>query len=399
MSFDPQDAARRYHAANAETLRWMLDRAPLGPGFLDTKVHSLTLRDYTDADGLRGPGFTYGWIQGRGLEALATHASETDDPARAARLDAAARRLYGVLTDLLDRDGHGYFCYDADLRPVVAAEPVTVQERPADIWTYTDAFWAKGLVAAAARHAPEDLPRHVAYLARVVDAIRRGRFQMDERVPLSDDALCAQPADFGPRMILLGACPLLRRIGRPEAAAFGAEFLAHVLDRHLDPRTGLLANVPGGRECNPGHAIELVGFAFEDGTLARPHADRLLRLLAASFRAGFGGTGIALSVDAATGETLNPLRPWWSLPETIRAAALAHAATRDPEALRIWEEADAAFFAHYWRPGTGLAIQTRGPDGPVDHVPATPDLDPGYHTGLSLLAAARAAQHMTKEHT
>ena len=26
-------------------------------------------------------------------------------------------------------------------------------------------------------------------------------------------------------------------------------------------------------------------------------------------------------------------------------------------------------------------------DGPADFVPATPDLDPGYHTGLSLLAA------------
>jgi mannose/cellobiose epimerase-like protein (N-acyl-D-glucosamine 2-epimerase family) len=201
-------------------------------------------------------------------------------------------------------------------------------------------------------------------------------------------------------MILLGACPLLRRIGRPDAAAFGAGFLAHVLDRHLDPQSGLLANAPGGRAANPGHAIEMIGFAFEDGTLARGEtAQRLVRLLAASFRAGFDGTGIALSVDAATGETLTPLRPWWSLPEAIRAAALAHAETGDPEALAVWEAADAAFFAHYWRPGTGLAIQTRGPDGPVDHVPATPDLDPGYHTGLSLLAAARAAEHLTREDT
>ena len=30
-------------------------------------------------------------------------------------------------------------------------------------------------------------------------------------------------------------------------------------------------------------------------------------------------------------------------------------------------------------------------DGPIDHVPATPDLDPGYHTGLSLLAAIEVA--------
>jgi len=30
-------------------------------------------------------------------------------------------------------------------------------------------------------------------------------------------------------------------------------------------------------------------------------------------------------------------------------------------------------------------------DGPVDFIPATPDLDPGYHTGLSLLAAITVA--------
>lgn len=281
---------------------------------------------------------------------------------------------------------------------MLAKDPVAAQETPPDIWTYTDAFWAKGLVAAAARHAPHDLPRRLDYLDRVVQAIRRGRFQMDERVPLSEAALAAQPDDFGPRMILLGACPLLRAVGHPERAAFGAEFLDHVPAKHLDASSGLLRNVPGRTECNVGHAIELAGFAFADGTLVgAARAGRLARLLSASFRAGFDGRGIAVAVDAATGEVTAPLRSWWSLPETIRAAALADAATGDAEALRIWEAADVAFFAHYWRAETGVAVQMLGPDGPVDHVPATPDPDPGYHTGLSLLAAARAADHLREE--
>jgi len=37
-----------------------------------------------------------------------------------------------------------------------------------------------------------------------------------------------------------------------------------------------------------------------------------------------------------------------------------------------------------------VAYQTMTKEGPIDWVPATPDLDPGYHTGLSLLAAIEA---------
>ncbi len=53
-----------------------------GSPFIDTKLNSITLEDYTVADGLRGPSYLYGWIQGRGLEALATHAAffERTDP-------------------------------------------------------------------------------------------------------------------------------------------------------------------------------------------------------------------------------------------------------------------------------------------------------------------------------
>ena len=42
---------------------------------------------------------------------------------------------------------------------------------------------------------------------------------MDEKAEIGPAALAAQPDDFGPRMILLGAAGLLHRIGRPQAAA------------------------------------------------------------------------------------------------------------------------------------------------------------------------------------
>jgi hypothetical protein len=403
MTRDPflATARRTYAAANAGTLRWMLARPPLGGAFLNTKQHSVTLADYGPADGHRAPACTYGWIQGRGLESLATHAGffDTEDPVLAAALDAAAGPLLARLDALHARDGHAYFTYDAELNPVYPdAGGVIRPQRPAgDIFTYADIFVVKGLLAAGHRLGrTEHQPRHLAALAAIVAAIEQGRFQIDERRPLTPEALRAQPDDFGPRMILLAGGGLLRRLGLRAHAAYCDRFIADVLGRYRDPASGLLRNVPGLDPCNVGHGIEFVGFALDH---LPPDADPALvetleAVLIASFRRGFVGPGIALSVSAATGEVLNPLCPWWSLPETIRAAALAYARTGNPDVLAIWQAAHEAFFTRYWRGTPPLAYQTLTADGTVDYVPATPDLDPGYHTGLSLLAAIEVADSL-----
>ncbi len=396
----PAGAAPRYRRAIADGLRWMLARPALGPGWLNTKLDSRTLRNFGAEDGVKGPDFVYGWIQGRGLEALATHAAalEQRDQALAAACDDAARRLYRLLDGLVAGDGHAYFLYDARLRPArMDGTDVVEQARPPDVYTYADAFAAKGLVAAAARHAPEDVERHLAYLGRVVGAVEAGRFQLDEKAPLGANALARQPEDFGPRMILLGACGMLRRIGQGDAAGFGASFLDTVLARHMTQESGLLRTVLGADDCNPGHAIELVGFAHDDPALA-DRAPVLADLLATTFEAGFRGPGIALRLSCVTGEVRDPLCPWWSLPEAIRAAALVCRATKDARAARVWAQSDAAFFDRYWRAEEGIAYQTLAPCGPVDFAPATPDLDPGYHTGLSLLRAAEIAEEAERAH-
>jgi len=389
-------ASTTYADANAATLRWMLDRT--GPsGFLNTKQNSISLADYGPEDGLRGPAYLYGWIQGRGLEAIATHAAyfEGKEDALAQALDHAGTRLYRLLDELSREHGHAYFCYDAAMTPVYPAIDGAVQKQqyPAEIFTYSDAFVAKGLVAASARYAPADLPRHLAYFSAVIASIEEGRFQMDERIPLSRKALEAQPDDFGPRMILLGAAGMLSRLGFSEHAAYAHRFITHVIENHFDPRTGLLRNVPGEDACNVGHGIEFVGFALDylpaeaDAALVQT----LERILIASFRSGYVDPGIALSLSLETGATLSPYCPWWSLPETIRSAALCYQRTGNPEALLVWQQAHDAFFSRYWRGTPPIAYQTMTSDGPVDFVPATPDLDPGYHTGLSLLAAIHAA--------
>jgi hypothetical protein len=192
-------------------------------------------------------------------------------------------------------------------------------------------------------------------------------------------------------MILLGAAGLLHRIGRSEHAAFADRFITHVLECHFDPESDLLRNVPGTDACNVGHAIEFVGFTLDhlQGSAEPALVQQLQSVLKSSFARGFVGPGVCLSVSAATGNCLSPYCPWWSLPETIRSAALCFAITGDGDVLDIWEQADRAFFTNYWR--GSVAYQTLKGSGPVDFVPATPDLDPGYHTGLSLLAAIHVA--------
>lgn len=387
-------ARATYARANAGTLRWMLARQALAGRFLNTKLHSVTLRDYDASDGHRAPQYIYGWIQGRGLEALATHADffEHDDPALATELDRAATPLCDALDALQRRDDHAYFTYDAELRPVYPdhQDVVRPQVQPADIYSYSDIFVAKGLLAAGARlKRTTDLPRHLDYFNAIVAAIEEGRFQIDERVPLSPAELARQPDDFGPRMILLAGGGLLRRIDLAAATGYCDRFIDHVLTHHLDAPSSLLRNVPGQDACNVGHGIEFIGFALDHLPSDADPAlvDKLERILIASFRAGFVGPGIALSVSAATGTVLNPLCPWWSLPETIRSAALCYARTGNAETLAVWKQAHEAFFGTYWRGDPPLAYQTMTSGGPIDYVPATPDLDPGYHTGLSLLAA------------
>lgn len=404
-----RDAADRYVADTRETLGWMLgrldrridgdDRASPPSAFVDTKVNPLTLEDYTVADGLRGPGFTYDWIQGRALEALCTHAAffERRDSGLAARLDVASARLHAALATAVGPSVEAAFCRDPDGVPVrtTGHGAGRARRREPGLRCYGDVFAVKGLIAAASRHGrAAELERHLGTLADIVDAVDEGRFLRDERGDVDAATLAREGEEYGPRMILLGASALLARLRLGARDDFSERFVDSVLARHRDPASGLLADAPGGTTCNVGHGIELVGLALETlrGRLSPALRDALCDLLVAHAGAGFAGPGIALEIEIPTGRATGPYRPWWSLPETVRAAALAHEASGRQALLGIWRRAHDDYFDHYRRAALPIAYQTLTADGPVDHVPATPDLDPAYHTGLSLLAAIECVE-------
>jgi mannose/cellobiose epimerase-like protein (N-acyl-D-glucosamine 2-epimerase family) len=175
--------------------------------------------------------------------------------------------------------------------------------------------------------------------------------------------------------------------------------------------------------CDPGHACEFVGLSMkllrvaeQRGVINHVAPARLAgyrailpEVLARNFANGFsaGGIGIVKAVNLLTREIIHTDMPWWSLPETMRAAAEVGRVISTTGAMRLreaekhasplrveaWHPTEIgrlcanAFAAGYVRPEVHLmAYQTLGADGrPVDAIPGMPDADPGYHTGLSLI--------------
>ncbi len=422
-----QHTRSRYIQANGNALDWQLERMSASNALINTKINSISLLEYSHADGNRGPDFIYGWIQGRGLEAMVTQATyfQTSRPELSRRLDKKAIVLYNTLSKLYSSQNGAYFCYDKNIKPICFADAngLTPQHRQENISTYADIFVTKGLIAAASRFAQSNLAKHLDALDTIIDAINHDRFLMSESLHITDSLLKTQPLDFGPRMIALGAAALLHQLDLAEYDTFSAKFIDHILTHHVDLNSGLVANQPGGHVCNIGHGIEFAGFALDiirqkayaestastelpstskqamitDFTASTDLTEKLSRVITSSFSAGFNGIGIQLSVDISSMTPIDVHCPWWSLPETIRAAALAYEATGETAMCDIWRTTDEAFFTNFWRLNPPIAYQMLTSDGPVDSVPATPDLDPGYHTGLSLLAAIEAADRMLKQ--
>ena len=386
-----REACRTYTRINTEALEWMIARPSPRHPFLDLKVNSITGQDYTDADGLRSPAYIYGWIQGRGLEALVTHGIwlKTRNRELSERLLARARLLYEALAELVDRDGGAYFVYDRTTLPAWpdAQGALHPQNLRNGYRGPADAFVAKGLIAAANQFDPGRLDDWLAYLADIVASVEEDRLILAERQAFDASAIARQATNYSQRMLMLSAADLLNRLGLTEAAGFGERFISHVLDNHLHAGRNLLSDEVGSDFCNPGHAVEFAGFALAycRSTGLKTPLPALLDLVEGCAAQGFHGPGVAIGVSIATGQIESPYYPWWTLPETIRSAAYAYAASGESRFLDIWREAHDRFFTSYWRDQPPFAIQNRDINGPVDVAPATPDLDPLYHTGLSLL--------------
>lgn len=398
-----------------ETLGTILERTGERP-FLDTKFDVIDGRDYAGAaePAFRSGRTVYAWIQGRGLEALAGHLHAGFGDAGCIR--AVLRRVSSRLERIRAANGGRMFFMMSPDGVFLNGDGTPRREPLPGDANYSDLFCAKGLLHAARALQDAALEREaLAYLERTVAAIGELRFVTDQQPFDPANPVAARPGKVqqGPFMIALsGIAAAAELTGDVKWLDRGCRFLRRVLTLHVDHSRGepelFEAVRPDGtpyREdgrliSDPGHALEFAGLALKflavlekagrPGSAAALHADRMLlaRLLRRHFTLGFrpGPGGIVKSFDLIGRCTVNADMPWWSLPETIRAAAEAEAA-----GCGDFSDITGACAGALWNRFTNVeqhcfAYQTRDASGrPVRVIPAVPDLDPGYHTNLSLI--------------
>jgi hypothetical protein len=427
---------RAYESMLLAGVHALLDRAERQPdyGFVDTKFSLVDGRDFDPADPLRGKATIYGWIQGRALEALAGHRAwlkrtpgispelRHDLDVRlqmlltrlVSNLEDLRRRNHGRLSFVMTREGQPLQIVDC--RDVVRGDPQP--DAPAN---FTDLFYAKGLAAAAASLGDQGTLQAARQLFDwVAREIENERFTSDQQqLDPGNPGVKSVPGrhPHSPRMIALGATALFSALTQDDVyRQMGMRFIGHVtrhyvntdgqapgaaafgLWEYVDDHGRPYIEADGVLRSLPGHATEFVGLALKHLRVSGCAEPRLQGLLAQTLRANFqsgwaaNGRGIVQGVDLLSGRVLNPNMPWWSLPETIRATMECRGFLPAAE-WKPWAQmavmCSNAFIRHYVRPEVHcMAIQTLDEAGRVAQViPAVPDADPCYHTGLSVIDA------------
>ena len=396
---------------------------------INTKLDLLTGKDFSAQDPwYKQKDIIFCWIQGRGIEALARHIryfAQKNDTGRVERLTKFLvavtdsmefvrlrnhNRLFFMMNlrgDKLTLDANGNPQKNTELCPTA---------------NYSDLFYTKGLLASAClQKSKKLLPRARKWLDVTIADIKNETFKTDQQMfdPANPVTYIYGKQLQGPKMIALSATALGMEVdtdNRDHWERSGKALLKILFEKYLAledkgelkqydfweavDKDGVPWEDNGKIICDPGHGLEFVGLSLKNllsfktpsgiklaNKCRKFYADLLVHL----FEIGFapGPQGIIKSFDLRSRKPVNTDMPWWSLPETIRAAALCYEFTGDERCCDIMKKCLDAFFNCYVRYDLHhMAVQTRNSRGEaVAVIPATPDADPGYHTNLSLIDA------------
>lgn len=401
-------------------------------GWVDMKFNPATGEERS-GEVVRGPGAgdfyrrdrVYGWIQGRALESLVAHARwlarlKGYVTVPADRVAKAATALNATLSSKCFKAGRMTASFVMDPRGEALGPGI-----PEGFTTLSHLFCLRGLAAYAdfAQLPESESTPVIEALRRGVDEANAGRC-MDDQIKFGSrggESYSLERRGYEGQMIALGACEILYGItGAKEDLDRGLEAISYVVGNHLCilPRAGIAmidAFGPDGEPLpedgrlatNPGHAIEFAGLAFgffrkaaaKAGMTGYPRewtdAVKSLSQLVVRYH-GLCRTlhgGVVRSMDASTGEAIQDFCPWWSSFEAARTFAEMHALADTDAGREYCAEAFDSYLgtikAAYLKPSSiGIPVQTISYEGKVlSIIPATPDIDAGYHTGMPLLSA------------
>ena len=415
-----KELIQQYETIINSTVDIILKRFEVHPeyGFIDTKFDLMTGNDHFSTEDkaslFRSGKVIYSWIQGRALESLAGHlAASYGEKERilpvlrsvCGKMQRAGEKNNGRMFFTLDTDGSRIYPDGSPCKEAIAGDA-----------NYSDLFVSKGLFNAAYVLGDKELfAGSVNYFKNTLIAIENHRFVTDQQPFDPANPVTAQEGKLlqGPFMIALSGITAAAELTEDEwYCDCGVRFIERILDIHMKFDQGrpdfFEAVHPdnsvwvenGKLLCDPGHTLEFLGLAQKFllylETLHRKQDEKLLdrcrelfpKLLEHTFNIGYSPSarGIIKSFDVISQTPINQDMPWWSLPETIRAAAENEIFCSCDQS-RIIDLCSAAFWNDFTCKEQGyFAWQTRNKEGkPAAVIPASPDIDPGYHTNLSLI--------------
>jgi N-acylglucosamine 2-epimerase (GlcNAc 2-epimerase) len=407
--------------------------------WIDTKLNLITGDDFSKDDPLRSKDIVYSWIQGRGLESLSLHIEWLRNNCVAKNDLILAKRLESIIREVSEsiakakeiNAGHLFF----SLNPLGKAlkrlnnESWVVKTMSfQDPWNFSDIFASRGLFSGSYILHDDALQSDAAeYVKNVLAGIIERNFETDQLALSAGNNPRAVKGRFShaPWMIMIGSMTLLLKHKVKDAFELGVTIIRYILDNYININgrwpdlkefdyvefinsDGDLWYTNGNVLSDPGHALEFVGLSIQfilaansPGSLNPQEELQIKNLTSAmfpifkrSFTNGYDYEhgGIVKLLDLISRKRINKEMPWWSLPETMRAALGCYAIITDPVdrsfCMDSYSLCHDSFFENYINdnsPGM-LAIQSRDENGQVcDSIPAVPDADPGYHTGLALI--------------
>lgn len=450
-NFSFSEVAPYYEKMLVCILDTMMERMKISSGaFIDTKLNLITGKNFEKLDDpsvdFKSNRNVFGWIQGRGLESLVGHSkwlknvsilNEEEKENRVIALEDLIRNLALTLEMIRSKNqGHLFFTFDqnGNFFRINDSGKKEFFEKEDDSHTMTDLFYSKGFGAAAKLLGDVSLQEESkAYLKRILDDIDSGLFQGDQVSFDPKNKVKGTPGvqGQGVRMIAIGALALFAELYQDEYwYDKGCEYICYVFEKfcNLNKQFGTLelydyserivtaTGQPyvdeGSVLSDPGHSLEFVGLALKlllQIQAKKTHtpmqkkaldlaSEHFLPMFLHCFEYGYSEVGgIIKAFDLVSRKPINDDMPWWNLPETMRAGAelMAFLPNEDnAEVKKVIAKCSNAFVKNYVNENVHMmAYQTIDKVGkPVDIIPATPDADPGYHTGLSIIDFLRYAK-------
>ncbi|MCK5849925.1 MAG: AGE family epimerase/isomerase [Kiritimatiellae bacterium] len=410
--------------------------------FIDTKIDIFTGQDISRIVGgvdIFSRDTVYSWIQSRGIEALCGYSrwiaglvdiSKDKKHYYQENISIIVKRVTNKMEEIRQKNNGMFFWMDIDGGLFSFAEDnrkevVTLDPSKS---SGSDVFHVKAVVAAGVFLNDEALQKEAKnYFAEWIANIRNDNVLSDQQPFDPKNPVDAVPGrrSHAYRMITLGAFALY-------ASSFddvsyvqdGLEFIQYIIDNHINI-SGRFDGLeeydfvefidPDGNPflqdsdiiCDPGHALEFVGLGLRFLNVIRDRSDLskeqkalidrcdtlLPDILLHTFDLGYNGKagGICKTFALNRRVPCNSDMPWWNLPETMRAAMFCYNVLKDDgkkaACLDVIMRCSNAFLGNFVNPEVhSMAYQTLDDTGkPIKVIPATPDLDPGYHTGLSII--------------